>query len=474
MRFIIQAAILAASLIAPAAHAANHVQIWHVQVWETTVDQTKLLARQADVPFKPIKAPAAATISVDPGQGFQTMVGFGAAMTDASAFILNHDLTPAQRDAVMSDLFAPGNQHLSFTRLTIGASDFSSVDYSYDDMPSNQSDPTLSHFSIARAEVDVVPMVKAAMRLNPDLKIMASPWSAPGWMKTSDSLIGGGMRTDTYGPFAAYLVRYVQAMQADGVPISALTLQNEPGFAPKDYPGELLPPEQRAHIIGSYLGPALKAAGLTTRILDYDHNWDRSESPMFALADATANPYIAGVAWHCYGGEVAAQSQVHDAFPTKDAYFTECSGGEWTGSWGASFDDQMKNLIIGSTRNWAKGVLLWNLVLDENKGPHLGGCDTCRGIITVNSKTGAVTKNLDYYALGHASRFVAPGAVRIAATETGDVVDVAFRNTDGSIVLIALNTGKAAQAFNVQSAGQGFAYTLPAGAAATFVWKPLD
>jgi glucosylceramidase len=467
MRHIIQAAAVAALMLAPAAHAASHVQ-----VWETTVDQARLLARQPDVALRAVKAAAGPTITVDSGQTFQTMAGFGAAMTDASAYVLNHDLTPAQRDAVMADLFAPGNLHLSFTRLTIGASDFSSTDYSYDDMPKGQSDPKLDHFSIAPAETDVVPMVRAALKLNPDLKIMASPWSAPGWMKTSDSLIGGGMRTDTYGPFAQYMVRYVQAMQKDGVPVSFLTLQNEPGFEPKDYPGELLPPEQRAHIIGAYLGPALKAAGLDTKILDYDHNWDRMESPAFALSDATANPYIAGVAWHCYGGDVSAQSRVHDAFPAKDAWFTECSGGEWTGSWAQSFDGQIKDLIIGTTRNWAKGVLLWNLALDENKGPHLGGCDTCRGVITVNSKTGAVTKNLDYYALGHASRFVEPGAVRIASNEAGGVSDVAFRNPDGSVVLIALNTNTTATAFTVQSAGAGFTYTLPAGAAATFVWKP--
>lgn len=468
MRMFIQTTALAMLMLAPAAQAAEPVR-----VWETTADQNQLLARQPDLALHALKAAGSdPVITIDPDQTFQTMIGFGAAMTDASAYVLNHDLSPAQRDAVMADLFAPDHLHLSFMRLTIGASDFSSEDYSYDDMPQGQSDPKLDHFSIAKAEADVVPSVKAALKLNRDLKIMASPWSAPGWMKTSDSLIGGGMRTDTYAPFAAYMVRYVQAMQAQGVPIFALTLQNEPGFEPKDYPGELLPPEQRAHIIGGYLGPALKAAGLTTRILDYDHNWDHPESPTFALSDATARPYISGVAWHCYGGDVKAQSQVHDAFPDKDAYFTECSGGDWTGSWADSFDGQVKDLIIGATRHWAKGVLLWNLALDDNKGPHLGGCDTCRGVVTVNAKTGAVTKNLDYYALSHASRFVTPGAVRIASNETEGVADVAFKNPDGSIVLIALNTNTVPTRFDVVSAGQGFAYTLPAGAAATFVWTP--
>lgn len=468
MRYILFASAVAALAGAPvAAHATAKVQ-----VWETTVDQTKLLARQPDIAWHPVKPASGPAITVDASKTFQSMVGFGAAMTDASAYVLNHDLPLAQRDALMSDLFSPSGLHLSFTRLTIGASDFSSTDYSYDDMPQGQSDPDLSHFSLAAAETDVVPMVKAALRLNPELHIMASPWSAPGWMKTSDSLIGGGMRTDTYAPFAKYMVRYVQAMQADGIPVFALTLQNEPGYEPKDYPGELLPPEQRAHIIGGYLGPALKAAGLSTQILDYDHNWDRSESPLFALADPTANPYISGIAWHCYGGDVAAQSAVHDAYPNKDTYFTECSGGDWTGSWADSFDDQMKNLIIGATRNWAKGVLLWNLVLDENKGPHLGGCGTCRGIVTVNSKTGAVTRNLDYYALGHASRFVQSGAMRIASSEANGLDTVSFKNPDASMVLIVLNSTKTAADFTVQSGASTFSYGLPAGAAATFTWKP--
>jgi len=211
---------------------------------------------------------------------------------------------------------------------------------------------------------------------------------------------------------------------------------------------------------------------VTTKILDYDHNWDLASSPLAVLGDTTASPYVSGVAWHCYGGDVSAQTTVHNAYPAKDAYFTECSGGAWAPDFGSSFDWFMKTLVIGSTRNWAKGVLLWNLALDENSGPHLGGCGDCRGVVTINSATGAVTKNLEYYALAHASRFVRKGAVRIASNISDNVDTVAFKNPDNSIVLITLNSNSAAKTFAVSSVGKTFSYSLPAGAAATFVWTP--
>lgn len=443
-----------------------------VKVWETTTDRTKLIAPQADVQFEAIPM-SSTVITVDPAVTYQTMTGFGASITDASAYIIAHDMSPTQRDALMKDLFGADGLNLSFTRLTIGASDFSRSDYSYDDMPAGGSDPTMAHFSIAAAKVDVIPVVKQALNLNPHLTVMASPWSGPGWMKTSDSLITGSLKPEAYPYFADYLTHYVKAMDAEGVPISLLTIQNEPGFEPADYPGMRVEPESRAAFVGGYLGPKFAAEGVTTQILDYDHNWDLPSSPLAVLGDATASPYVAGIAWHCYAGDVSAQGPVHDAYPAKDAYFTECSGGEWAPDFASSFDWFMQSLVIGSTRNWAKGVLLWNLALDENHGPHLGGCGDCRGVVTVNSKTGEVTKNLEYYALAHASKFVRAGASRIASNVVAGIETVAFKNADdGSVVLIALNNNKAAATFAVSSAGSAFNYSLPAGAAATFVWKP--
>jgi len=441
------------------------------KVWETDADRSKLLAAQGDVVFNATTA-SGTVITVDPAQSYQTMVGFGASMTDASAYLIRNRMTAGQRDALMGDLFGEAGLGFSFMRLTIGASDFSRAHYSYDDMPAGQADPSLAHFSIDAAKVDVIPAVKQALALNPKLTVMASPWSAPGWMKTTDSLIQGSLKPEAYPYFADYLSRYLKDMRAEGVDITLLTLQNEPGFEPDSYPGMRVEPASRAAFIGGYLGPKLAADGGLTKILDYDHNWDLPSSPLAVLGDAKANPYVAGVAWHCYAGDVAAQGPVHDAYPDKDAYFTECSGGEWAPEFASTFDWTVKNLIIGSTRNWAKGVLMWNLALDETFGPHKGGCGDCRGIVTINSGTGEVTKNIEYYAFGHASKFVRPGAVRVASNEAGGISNVAFRNVDGSLVLIALNGNAAAKAFSVKSGGSVFGYTLPAGAVATFVWEP--
>lgn len=442
-----------------------------VQVWLTTFDGAQRLARQPDLMRRAPQGEA--VINIDQRIRFQSIVGFGAAITDASAYVIRHDLSPNARSALMRDLFSAKGLNLSFTRLTIGASDFSRTDYSYDDAPPGQTDPELKRFSIAQAEVDVIPTVREALRLNPHLSVMASPWSAPGWMKTSGSLIKGELKPDAYPAFADYLVRYVQAMRREGVPIFALTLQNEPGFEPATYPGMKVPPATRAAFIRDYLGPELQAQSPKTRLLDFDHNWDEPNSPLAVLADPKASAFVSGVAWHCYKGDVSAQGPVHDAHPDKDVYFTECSGGEWAPKFGDTFDWLIQNLIIGSTRGWARGVLLWNLALDETHGPHLGGCSDCRGVVTIDSRTGAVTRNIEYYALGHASRFVKAGASRISTeTASTDIKAVAFRNPgDGRLALIALNAGKETRRVTVRARGSSFAYDLAAGACATFVWR---
>ncbi|MGZ8982665.1 MAG: glycoside hydrolase family 30 protein [Methylotenera sp.] len=445
-----------------------------VHVWVTTTDRTKLLSREPDVFFgNTPNLPA--NIDVDPSVQYQEMVGFGAAITDASAWLIQNKLNEAQRAALLRDLFggSPG-LGLSFTRLTIGASDFSRSHYSFDDMPAGQTDPTLARFSIDANRAEVLPVVKSALALNPSLRVMASPWSAPGWMKTTDSLIKGSLRPDAYEAFSEYLLRYIEAYAKEGVPIYAVTLQNEPHFEPENYPGMRVDPAARARLIGQYIGPRMAQRDLNTRILDWDHNWDEPDSPLAVLADKTAHSYVDGVAWHCYGGEVSAQTKVHDAYPEKDVYFTECSRGGW-----ASPDDDpltwlTRNLIIGSTRGWAKGVLFWNLALDENHGPHLGGCGNCGGVVTVNSANGEVTRNGEYYALAHASSFVRPGARRIKSNSLAGKLDtVAFQNADdASLVLIAANSTIATQRFSVRSGERSFQYELPAKSVATFSWQP--
>lgn len=452
-------------------HARQEAPSSAVHGWLTTADHRQQLA-PIDMALGSATA-APATIEIDPQRRYQTMVGFGAAITDAAAWVMSR-MDRTRRTALMKELFGPEpGLQISFVRLTIGASDFSTTHYSLDDMPPGKSDPGLEHFSIAAIRETVVPVVREALSLNPSLRVMASPWSPPGWMKTSGSLLHGTLLPRLYGAFARYLVKYVDAMQAQGVPIYALTLQNEPHFDPGDYPGMLLGPDARAAVIGQYLGPLLAAHRPPTRILEWDHNWDRAQEPLQVLADPRAARYVSGVAWHCYAGNVAAQIQVHRAHPDKDAYLTECSGGEW---WGSPSDPTLlqmtRDLIIGSTRAWARGVLLWNLALDPSRGPHLGGCGTCSGLVTIDPHTGEVTRNADYYVIAHASRFVHPGAQRIASTETDGALDnVAFLDPDGSLVLIVANSSTHWTSVRVRCADREFVVSMPLQSVATLVWK---
>ena len=451
--------------------AARAVATPAVTAWTTSADH-RLALHAERLPYD--LSTGAADISIDAAATRQRMVGFGAAITDASAWVLQHDMTASQREALLRDLFGRDGDGigLNVTRLTIGASDFSRRPYSLDDVPRGARDPQLAHFSIAPNLDDVVPVTRQALAINPGLQVMASPWSAPGWMKNTDSLIQGTLRDDAVAAFAQYLARYVDAYAAQGIPIFALTVQNEPAFEPGDYPGMRLDAQQRIRVIRA-LGPLLARRATPVSILEWDHNWDKPEEPTTVLSDPQANRYIAGVAWHCYAGDVAAQDGVHAAFPDKDAWLTECSGGDWEPVKTEGLAGQVRRLVIGATRHWARGVLFWNLVLDEQRGPHSGGCATCRGLVTVQSHDGAVTRTDDYYALAHASRFVQPGAYRVESTATGDGLDnVAFRNPDGGLVLVVANSAKVARTFTVQAAGQRFHATLDAGSVATYVWRP--
>lgn len=463
-------AILLALTLAPLAQAQD------VAVWITTADHRITLEASSPAQFKVGNRANAPRIDIDDAKQFQEIVGFGASLTDSSAWLIQHKLDAPQRNALLKELFGRNGDGLglSFSRLTIGASDFSRHHYSLADTTDGKPDPQLRSFSIDENRGDVIPVARAMLAINPQLKIMASPWSAPGWMKDSNSLIQGKLLPQYYDAFSRYLLKYVDAYAAEGIPIFALTLQNEPDYEPKDYPGMRLNAPARARLIGDHLGPMIAARGNGPLIFDWDHNWDKPQEPMGVLGDAKANPHVAAVAWHCYGGDVAAQSPVHEAFPDKDAYMTECSGGDWEPVRSGGLPLQMKNIIIRSARHWARGALFWNLALDEKNGPYAGGCDTCRGVVTIDSRTGTVTRTDEYYALAHASRFVRQGAHRIASSETGDDLDnVAFRNADdGSLVLLVSNAAKQARRFSVSQGARAFEYTLPARSVATFVWKP--
>lgn len=449
-----------------------------VSVWLTTGDQSKLLAQQASVSFAASSAAASTTITIDDATTYQTIDGFGASMTGSAAYNFNQRLNASQRDALFTDLFAGSGIRLTFLRHSIGASDFSAYgDYTYDDRPSGQTDVGLTSFSLGSDLTDVVPMLKAARAKNGNIKILGSPWSAPAWMKETANLRNGYyLSTAYYDAYARYFVKYVQAYAAQGIPIYAVTLQNEPGNTAA-YMSMRMDPGNQAAFLKNNIGPAFQNAGLSTKLIAYDHNWD-NKTPTInnyvqsIFADASAASYAAGSAWHGYSptSDIPNMTAVHNAYPSKDIWFTEI-----TGSVGSSFAGDLKwhlsNIIIANMRNWAKSALEWNLALDQNNGPLNGGTNTCRGVVTINSGTGAVTRNVEYYALGHASKFVDPGAVRVASNSVaGGIEDVAFKNPDGSRVLIALNNSNSANTFKVSWSGQSFTYTLPAGAAATFKW----
>lgn len=453
-------------------------------LWLTTGDRSKLLSLDAPLPITRAGAGSAAdaaargslVIDVDASRRFQTMVGFGASLTDASAWLMQKVQSPAQRSALLSELFGRGPQGVGFefTRLTIGASDFSRKHYTFNDRPAGESDLALAHFSIDAQRDDVLPIVRQALAVNPRLQIMASPWSAPAWMKTTDSLFKGTLKPGMEAVFSRYLVRYLDAYAAEGVPIFALTLQNEPHFEPEDYPGMRLDSAARARIIGQHLGPLLQEQRRSVQLIDWDHNWDDPQAPLAVLADSTARRYTHGVGWHCYAGHPQMQAGVHDAHPDKDTWFTECSGGEWKPHWPETLPWMTRTVLIGATRNWARGVLMWNMALDENHGPHLGGCKDCRGMVTIDSKTGSVTRNLEYYALAHASKFVLQGAQRIDSTSARDGVDtVAFQNPNGgSLVLVLCNSTDQAKTLTVRQGDRLIDLTLPRESVATLVWAP--
>lgn len=498
--------LVAAGAIIPVASAATGQGAGHdtgrgpkpatAHVWLTTPDGANRLADAGTVAFG--TAPATApTIVVDPTLTYQRIQGFGAAITDSSAAVLSN-LSPATRTATLRSLFDPvTGDGLDYLRQPIGGSDFvASAAYTYDDVPAGQTDYAQHDFSIAHDKAQIIPLLRQAKAINPRLQIVATPWSPPAWMKTGGSLTGGRLIDDPriYQAYALYLLKFVEAYQADGVPVDTITVQNEPqNRTPSGYPGTDMPSWQEEKVIED-LGPMLREAHLHTQILAYDHNWtehpnDVAATPPDETADIDAYPqnvlnspaakWVSGVAFHCYSGDPSAMTAFHNQFPDKAIYFTECSGNQSSDP-ANTFSDTLKwharNLTIGATRNWAETVINWNLALDPSGGPHVGGCGTCTGVVTVNPD-GTVTDNAEYYTLGHLARFVKPGAVRIASTSfgttgwNGQIMDVAFQNPDGSTALVAHNENDNPQTFAVQEGDQNFTYTLPGGALATFTWN---
>jgi glucosylceramidase len=407
------------------------------------------------------------TIDIDTSQTFQSVDGFGGTLTGGSAWLINR-LPADKRDKLIRELFSTDSTAIgiSYLRISIGASDLDATTFSYNDMPAGQTDTSLTHFSLGPDRQDLIPVLKQALTHNPAIKIMGSPWSAPVWMKSNRSTVGGRLLTQYYNVYARYLVKYIQGMQAEGIPIDAITIQNEP-LNPNNNPSMEMQWAEQAAFIKTSLGPAFRAAGITTKIILYDHNCDHPEYPINILNDPDAAQYVDGSAFHLYGGDISALSQVHQAWPLKNLYFTE----QWIGgpsNFSGDLRWHVRNLTIGAMRNWSRNVLEWNLASDPTYRPHTdGGCTTCEGAVTIGTD---ITRNVMYYIIGHGSKFVRPGSVRIGSSTVPKLPNVAFIRPDGKKVLILLNDSEVDQTFNIRYKGKSVTTNLGAGAVATFVW----
>src|SRR5580658_1977140 len=448
----------------------NAQQEREARMWLTTSDRTALVAPQAvALHFSP-EAGRLPVLAVDDAQHFQSIDGFGFALTGGSAQLLMR-MNASQRAALLKELFTTGDNGMgvSYLRVSIGSSDMNERVYSYDDLAPGETDVEMAKFNLGADRADVIPVLKEILAIRPEIKILGSPWSAPAWMKTNDDVKGGELKPEYYGAFAKYFVKYIEAMRAEGIAIDAITVENEP-LNPKNTPSMVMFAQEQDTFIAKDLGPAFEKAGIRTKILLYDHNPDVASYPLSILADPAASKYVDGTAFHLYGGETSVLTEVHDKYPQKNLYMTEQSvtGRRSQGPLGIA--EPVSRVMIGSTRNWSRNVLLWNLAADPQNGPHTnnGGCTGCSGAITLDGD--AVTKNIAYYVVEHFSQFVPPGSVRVASSEMEQLASLAFLTPEDKVVLVVSNTGNFPKPFAVKYHGKAFQTVMPAESVGTYVW----
>ncbi|HLP65459.1 glycoside hydrolase family 30 protein [Flavobacterium sp.] len=439
-----------------------------VDFWLTKADGSVKLEKQNTILAFNTNYNMYANIEVNATQTYQSIDGFGYTLTGGSAEVINQ-LIPTKKQQLLQELFGSSVTSISvnYLRISIGASDLNGTVFSYNDLPAGQTDVNLTNFSLA-PDNQLILLLKEILLINPNIKIMATPWSPPTWMKTNGSSIGGSLLPQYYSVYAQYFVKYIQQMNAQGIAIDAITPQNEP-LHPGNNPSMYMSALEQADFIKNHLGPAFQSNGITTKIVAYDHNCDQPQYPITVLSDAGANPFVDGSAFHLYAGDISALSSVHSAYPNKNVYFTE----QWTsstGDFGGDLKWHLKNVIIGSMRNWSKNALEWNLANNASFGPHTpGGCTMCKGALTVVSSEN-FERNVAYYIIAHASKFVPAGSVRIASNQAGNLNNVAFKTPAGKIVLIVENDGASSEIFNVKYNGKWFTTNLDGGSVATFVF----
>lgn len=440
-----------------------------VDVWLSDPAANILFSQQPDQLTFNKTSDEGTTIEIDPSRTYQPIDGFGWCLTGGSARLI-HQMDKTERTVLLKELFSTEGKNLgsSYIRISIAASDLSDSVFSYDDIPVGQTDLMMDKFSLDVEKVHLIPVLKEILAINPDLKILGSPWSAPKWMKTNNDTRGGSLKPEYSDAYALYFVKYIKGMAAEGIHIDAITVQNEP-LHPGNNPSMLMLAEDQALFIKQHLGPTFEKEKIDTKIIVYDHNADRPDYPLTIFNDPVASKYIDGSAFHLYGGKIETLTDVHNAFPNKNLYFTE----QWVGAPGNMSADllwHISTLVVGATRNWCRNVLEWNLASDPNYDPHTdrGGCDICLGAITIDGNT--VTRNPAYYIVAHSAKFVRPGALRIDSNLPEGLANVAFKNMDGKLVLIVANTSKEKKSFNIKINGSSTATSLSAGAVATYVW----
>ncbi len=446
--------------------------------WAAGAGEVRAWRTSKEEEFKLIEAPVwesgapvgAMSIHLDPGTRYQEVLGFGAALTDASCWLLSQ-LEAEQRKAILEDCFGPNGLRLSVARTTVGSSDYSLNAYSYDD--SEQPDPNLTHFSIDHDLKYIVPVLRETRQVNPEMFCFSSPWSPPAWMKASHTLLGGAMRKHYFPAYAEYMRRFLEGYAKNGVKIDAITVQNEvdtdqDGRMPQALWGQ----EYEMEFVKAHLGPALEKARLGTKIWIIDHNYNLWGRAVDELSDPDVYKYVDGVAWHGYVGTPDAMTRVHDLFPQKNAYWTE-GGPDYTDPAYATDWSKWSSTFAGILRNWARCIVSWNLVLDEKGKPNIGPFN-CGGVVTVDSKTHAVTKSGMYKAFAQYSRAIQRGARVFASWNSGGgdfpgIDHVAAENPDGSKVLVLTNQG-GEQRMQVLLADKTMAMTLPPDSVTTVVW----
>ena len=440
-----------------------------VAVWLTHADKSALFERQQDLSLT-TASNVAEKITLAPDSTFQEIDGFGFTLTGGSALHI-HNMSSGARADLLKELFDTAANHIgiSYLRISIGASDLDERPFSYNDLPEGETDEQMRRFTLDQDRLYLIPILKEILAINPQMKILGSPWSPPTWMKTNKDTRGGSLRPEYYDAYARYFVRYIQEMAAEGIRLDAITVQNEP-LHPGNNPSLLMVAEEQAAFIKDHLGPAFEKADLATKIILYDHNADRPDYPISILDDPEARKYVDGTAFHLYGGDISALSEVHAAHPDKHLYFTE----QWIGAPGDFQVDirwHLKNLIIGATRNWSRNVLEWNLASDPNLEPHTdrGGCDRCLGAVTIAGDK--VERNSAYYIVAHASKFVRPGSWRIASNEPADLSNVAFMTPLEDVVAIVMNDSSEERKFLMELNGRVVEASLKPGAVGTYVWR---